>query len=273
MVASISNRMSHSYNSIYCNYYTMFIITHREIAQMKHNGENYYSSIYRKMMREFNAMYASTGKALEKHYSISDIQEFQKASRAEYLRLFPQLPYIGGKKNSETINVIMGAIILSIVRPLENKGLTVNQIGEIIFLTFKGYFEARPFILRSVIGRLISSKLFVKLKMKQIENYSRHKYENNFVMEIVETSDTEFDFGYNYTRCVLHRLFMDNNAAKYLPYVCLGDHALFRSLGIGFHRTQTIANGAPLCDFRFKKEMTSSKGWPPEELDEWIVPS
>ncbi|MGD8782753.1 MAG: hypothetical protein PVH88_27830 [Ignavibacteria bacterium] len=40
---------------------------------------------------------------------------------------------------------------------------------------------------------------------------------------------------------------------------------------MGFSRTQTIGNGAPICDFRFKKNVQTADGWPPENLPEWKV--
>ncbi len=46
---------------------------------------------------------------------------------------------------------------------------------------------------------------------------------------------------------------------------------MYKSLGVGFIRTQTIGNGDPICDFRFKKNIETISGWPPEELEEWKI--
>ncbi|MCF2138187.1 MAG: L-2-amino-thiazoline-4-carboxylic acid hydrolase [Candidatus Thorarchaeota archaeon] len=60
-----------------------------------------------------------------------------------------------------------------------------------------------------------------------------------------------------------------NGYAKYVPYVCLADYALARSVGFGMIRTQTISNGAPKCDFRFRKDFITPSGFPPDSLEEF----
>ena len=84
------------------------------------------------------------------------------------------------------------------------------------------------------------------------------KYKEDFVLEHIDPGQ-DFDFGYNYTECAIHKLYQKKGKSEYLQYVCLGDYAMFQSYGMGFTRTQTIANGAPLCDFRFKKKQSDIK--------------
>ncbi len=236
------------------------------------NDDNYYIATRAKMMREFNAMYKGTRRVLGPYFTESKIDALAVESEKAYRRLFLELPYIGGKKNSETINLIMGAIVLAMIKPLEREKLTRHQIGKIIYDTFVGYFDSRPAIIRRIIGALASSRFFINRMKAQIEKNAQTNYDDNFVIKNVEPDSADFDFGYDYTQCALHTLFEKNGAAEYLRYMCLGDYALFRSLGIGFVRTQTIANGAPRCDFRFKRGGTTVAGWPPEDLPEWILP-
>ncbi|MFV9646932.1 MAG: L-2-amino-thiazoline-4-carboxylic acid hydrolase [Desulfobacterales bacterium] len=39
----------------------------------------------------------------------------------------------------------------------------------------------------------------------------------------------------------------------FAPYVCMSDIVLSEAMGWGLIRTQTLADGCPHCDFRFKK--------------------
>ncbi len=237
---------------------------------MKDNEkQNYYTIIKHQMMKEFNAMYKGTRKILAQYFDESMIENLQNESKREYINLFPQLPYIGGKKNKQTINLIMGAIIIAIVRPLEKEGLSKHQIGKIIYVTFHLYFQAKPRLLLFLVRKLILSGFYIKKMKKQIENTFQRKYKEDFVIENVESNGKDYDFGYNYTECALHKLYIKHDAVKYLPYVCLGDYPMFQFLGIGFNRSQTIANGAPHCDFRFKKNGKTPIAWPPENLEEW----
>ncbi len=232
--------------------------------------EDYYSSISSRMNKEFDAIFIHAKAALSDHFGISKIAELESRSKSKYQELLPTLPYIGGKKNPETINVIMGAIVVSIVHPLTSTELERHEIGRVIHHSFEGYFQSRPRFIQKILGRIVSSPYTVRRMKKQIEKDVFADYENNFKLENVESEEGEFDFGYNYTACALCKLFSDNKLEGYLKYVCLGDHALFRSLGVGFTRTQTIAHGAPSCDFRFTKKGTTPQSWPPEALEEWV---
>lgn len=237
---------------------------------MKENiNTEYYLSIRSKMIREFNAMYKGARKELSVHFNEGKIDYLQQKSQSDYEKLFEELSYIGGRENADTINLIMGVITLSILRPLEREKLTDRQIGKVIYEAFNGYFEARPNIISRIVGYIATSKFYAGKMKKQIELSSRRKYEDDFVSEYVETEGKDFDFGYNYVECAIHKLFKTYKVERFLKYVCLGDYVMFRSFGIGFTRTQTIANGASFCDFRFRRKGETYSGWPPDDLPEW----
>ncbi len=210
-----------------------------------------------------------TAASLAGRFSNSTVRNIERDSIELFRSLFPTLPYIGGKENGETINVIMGGIIISIIQPLEDKGLTEREIGKIIFDSFKGYFEARPKLVRVIIGKILSTKYAIRRMKKRVEHDSKLKYDFKFKIEVVEPETDDFKFGYNYTTCALCEMFESNNLKKYHKYMCLGDYALFDSFGIGFKRTATIAHGAPICDFRFTQKREKRAVWPPENLTEW----
>lgn len=42
-------------------------------------------------------------------------------------------------------------------------------------------------------------------------------------------------------------------AAEFAPYICPSDILYSDALGWGLTRTMTLAEGAPKCDFRFKR--------------------
>lgn len=232
-------------------------------------SNNYYLSIEQKMMKEFDKMFKGAQISLEHHFSKTIILEIKEKSKNDYINSFPQLPYIGGKSNKNTIDLIVCSVILSMINHLEQKGLSKYQIGKIIFDAFDGYFNSNPRIIRYIMGKLSSTEFFVNAIKKNNDKSLLKEHKGDFVIKNVDPNGEEFDFGYNYTECAIHKLFKKHNKEQYLQYVCLGDYALFKSFNIGFYRTQTIANGAPLCDFRFKKGAKTANGWPPEKLDEW----
>ena len=221
------------------------------------------------MMREFDAMYRGARNALVDRFDEASIVRLSTLRRKKYEALWRELPYIGGGKNADTINLIMGAITLSFVLVLTNEEISERQIGRVIYDSFYGYFNSRPVFLRRILGYIAGTQVFKRRMTRQIETSSLRRYRDDFVSERVEPLSLQYDFGYNYVECAIHKLFVKYDAEEFLKYVCLGDFAMFRSLGIGFTRTQTIANGALYCDFRFKKNGETASGWPPEQLPEW----
>lgn len=233
------------------------------------NSENYYVDMKPKMMKDFNKMFKYARHALEQHFNESKIDKLLDESRREYATLIPQLPYIGGKKNSGTANLIGGAQILAIIRSLEIEGLTKREIGKVVYETMDISFKAKPRLVRWLIGKLMTSSFFMKKKKKQTEKSLLREYSENFVTEFVEGDGVSFDFGLDVIECAIYKFYKKQGAERYVRYLCLGDYPMFRALGVGFIRTQTIGNGADKCDYRFKKGGETPKGWPPEKLEEF----
>ncbi len=230
---------------------------------------NYYFQIKKMMMKEFHKIFKGAEGGLVPLFDNSKIELLREKCELNYISFFPQLPYVGGKSNMGTINIITGAAILSLLVPLEEEGLSQKQIGRIIYTAYDGYFQSKPRLVRQIIGKIASSRFYMSQIKKQIDITNRNGYADDFILEHIASPEKEYDLGYDYKQCALHILFQKHGKSDYLRYVCLGDYSLFRSYGIGFYRTQTIGNGGAVCDFRFKKSIKGHPGWPPEELKEW----
>jgi hypothetical protein len=222
-----------------------------------------------KMMEDFEKMLKFARQVLKQYLGESQINQLLDESRREYLALIPQLPYIGGKKNSGTANLVGAAQPLAIIRPLEGEGLALRTIGQVVYETMKLFFESKPRLLRWLMGKSMTTKFFIKQKKKQTENSVFRRYPGAFVTEFVEGDSENFDFGLNVIECAICKFYKEQEAEEYVPYLCLLDYPMFGSLKVGFSRTQTIGNGAPLCDFRFKKGGSTRQAWPPEKLKEF----
>jgi len=231
--------------------------------------KHYYVNMKPRMMKDLDKTLKLARQVLGQHFSEPQIDKLLDESRCEYAAIIPQLPYIGGKKNSNTANLVAGAWSLAIIWPLEREGLTTRAIGKVMYESMELFFESRPRFVRWLMGKLMISKFFVKKTIKKIIDSPFRHYPGGWVAEFVEGDGENFDLGVDYIECGICTFYKEQGAEKYIPYLCLGDYPLFRSLGIGFTRTQTIGNGDPICDFRFKKGVTTPRGWPPENLEEF----
>jgi hypothetical protein len=223
------------------------------------NNSNYYVNRKPKLMKDFNKIINIARKILGKSFNKSKVSQILDESKRKYEALLPQLPYIGGKKNMSTFNIIEGAWMLAIIFPLEQEGLSVREIGKIMYEILKTYFESTP-LANWLNGKLMWSKFMIK--RKKCGKTTFKQYSGGWVEEFVEGDGKSFDYGLTITECGLCKLYKQYKAEQYVPYLCLTDYPLFRAYGIGFTRTQTIANGAPMCDFRFKKGGKTPEGWP-----------
>ena len=96
------------------------------------------------------------------------------------------------------------------------------------------------------------------------------RYAGDWVCEYVEGDGETFQYGLNMTECGLLKFWRMQGLEEFVPYLCLTDWALWKSLGLEVRRTQTLANGGTCCDYRYigrNKDVPS--GWPPESMPEW----
>ena len=66
---------------------------------------------------------------------------------------------------------------------------------------------------------------------------------------------SDHDVAFNVTVCPLAQYFNDRGVPELTRHAACGlDYRMAAAWGVGFERAQTIADGHPLCDFRFKIE-------------------
>ena len=233
------------------------------------NYSNYYVNRKSKLIKEFNRIRDIARKVLGQYFNESKVSQILDESKLKFEDLLPQLPYIGGKKNISTFNIIEGAWMLAIIFPLESEELSVREIGKMMYEILKIYFESKSAITKWLNGKLMFTKFMIEKRKKKCEEAPFKQHTEGWVEEFVEGDGKNFDFGIDITECGLCKLFKKYNAEKYVYFLCLGDYPMYKAWGIGFTRTQTIANGASKCDFRFKNGGKIPEGWPPDKLKDW----
>jgi len=79
-----------------------------------------------------------------------------------------------------------------------------------------------------------------------------------------------FHFGVNYLQCGNYKFVEEHGGKIFAPFVCMSDIALSEAMGWGLIRTQTLADGCPHCDFRFKKGTVTQISSKTPEVQETI---
>ena len=209
---------------------------------------------------------------LLKKFDQNKVASLLNMMEEEYEKILPQAQYIGGNTNPFT-SFITGAVeMFSMMRVLEKEGVTFREIGEFSFEYNEKSNEIREESLKKV-GQTHSEQIFTPSYLKFMKETAKtsqeRKFPGDWVFEFIDGKDEPFTYGYDFTQCGVNELAKRIGMEKYMPFMCLADFTEATAAGFGFIRTQTLGNGAPLCDHRYIKGGTTPRAWPPEKIQEF----
>ena len=207
-------------------------------------------------MRTFDRLIAGVNPSVISWLGEEQASRLIRDSRQEYETLIPRIPFIGNN------NLILSFLLpttryLAVYRAFQRQGGTLEDAGRLVLMI--GTEEARslPYIARRFMGYLWFSSLFKELlKIRATKSHQR-RYPGDFVLNYVEGDGREFDYGIDYTECANCKFLQAENAFELAPYACATDKPISELLGWGLTRPKTIAEGFPVCSFRFKKGGTT----------------
>jgi hypothetical protein len=190
-----------------------------------------------------------------------------RESRAEFEKLIPELPYIGGEQNTLTDNLVLSASALVFHRAMKRHGRTVQETGEILYRTVEAWIHRYPSVLLHIMGWYYMTAFNQRRSRQKAALSQERRYPGDWVREHVEGEFNTFSWGMDYTECGIVKFLRSQGADALAPYLCLTDYALFGAMGIELQRTMTLAEGYAKCDFRFKRSTETRSGWPPPWLE------
>lgn len=234
--------------------------------------DDFYVRKKTKFMRSFDERITVVNKELRKKFDDKKSEELISQMKAEFEKILPDIPYIGGQKNPTTLVLVKCVSDLAIFRILEKIGLSFKQIGEFHYNYVMAALKLRKEALEKA-GRDSSQypfdPVYIDYQKKLTEETQMKLYPDDWVMDFVERDGDSFEWGWDITECGVQKAFKKLGGEKYLPFICLGDHYEAEGLGFGFTRTQAIGFGAPICTHRFVKNYKTPSAWPPYELAEF----
>ena len=213
--------------------------------------ENY---LYRKnqIMKTYDKLLARVQSSVSEWLGEEQAKEFMQEARQEYETLIPRIPYIGD--SSLALGVFLPTTrYLAVYRALQKQGRTVEDAGRLIYRMGTEEALAMPPLGRRIMEILWFSRWFRKLAKKRALRSQQRRYPGGFVETYVEGDGREFDYGIDYIECANCKFLQAENALEIAPYVCATDKPTSELMGWGLYRTTTIADGSPICKFRFKK--------------------
>lgn len=216
-------------------------------------SENYYLSQKKSLMRSFERATKWVMSPLVKCYGKDLSMAIVQRACQEYEIILPQIPFIGGKKNRWTTDLLESAQILALLRAMQGYGITLGETVKVLHEGMQIRLASYPRFLLKLMGKVQFSRLFLKRLQQQAAETHKRTYPNNFVAEVVIGDGKEFDWGIDFTECAIHKFYRAQNALEFLPYVCRLDYLTSTAFGIGLVRTKTLANGDERCNPRLKQ--------------------
>jgi hypothetical protein len=226
------------------------------------------------------AIYAATRESdiLDDHYEGTEkvlLNRFGKARtgslledvRRVYGALTPEVPYIGGEENMFTEWLTYGVYYLAVYRVLKAEGQSVEEVGKVIFDTFQVMADHPQWLLR-LVGCLKYNQQYVGRLRAAAAKTQERRYPGDWVATFVEGDGEQFDYGLDVTECGICKFYGAQGADELAPYLCLSDYVVSEAFDRGLVRYKTLAEGAEVCDFRFRKGRETfvspmREGWPP----------
>jgi hypothetical protein len=233
----------------------------------KESGPEYYIRRQARLLKEHGKMAAAGQQIVSARYGEAFADALLRESLAEFDGLIPVLPYIGGAQNPLTQNLIQSASALAFYRVMQRHGKNVEETGELLYRITEAWASRYPRFLCHLIGCYFMSSFGQRHSKKWSAVTQERCYPGDWVRVHVEGNGETFDWGADYVECGIVKFLHSQGADELAPYLCLVDYATFGALGIGFKRTQTLAEGGEKCDFRFQKGGETSSGWPPPWLE------
>jgi hypothetical protein len=212
--------------------------------------------------------YASTEKVLGRRFGQSRAEMLVHDVRREYEALLPEVPTIGGDENMFTEWLTYGVYYLAVYRVLKPLGHTVEQAGRIIYETYEVMAD-RPQWLINLAGAFKYGQQYVERVRAAAAASQERRYPGDWVCTFVEGDGETFDYGLDITECGICKFYRAQGADELAPHMCLSDYVVSQAFGRGLVRYKTIAEGAEVCDFRYKQGRETyvyplRDGWPPK---------
>ena len=220
---------------------------------MPSQAMGYYKARKERLLKDFDATCALMKASLVERYGQELANSLATDARWEYEQLIPEIPYITGFR-ARALNtfLLISAQELATYKAMKKHGKPPGEAWELCHEALRLRLKAFPQWRRRLLRRFMFSRFVKKIVARRARKKQKMSF-GDFEIEYLIGDGDELDFGVNYLQCGNLNLVKSHGAEVFAPYVCMSDIALSEAMGWGLVRTQTLADGCPHCDFRFKK--------------------
>ncbi|MBA4850664.1 L-2-amino-thiazoline-4-carboxylic acid hydrolase [Emticicia sp. BO119] len=195
-------------------------------------------------------------KALENYYP-KYAKELLDDIDAQYEALKTDVSFAKTSANPMDKRLDLSAYFLALIMVLDKAGENFAKIREVALFTITEYLRPKTqwqAFLKRLPVRLIKTdvgRYLVKIFAKKVGQRGNPE---GFVAHIITDKKETHGLGYgvDIIECGICKLFKKHNYQKYVSILCEVDKYTTSLAGLSMIRTDTIANGASKCDFRYQ---------------------
>ena len=173
-------------------------------------------------------------------------RQIQKDIRDGYREILQRAGDIGAS------NTLLGAYALAawFISMNRHDGLTAQQNCELLE---NGLRHSKIYKMTMGSADSYFSEKHMKARRKWSEETHKRNYKNDWLVDVIEKGEN-FAFGFDYHECGVCKLCQNEGCPEYAKYLCRLDFMTSDMMGIHLERTMTLAEGDPVCDFRFSRK-------------------
>ncbi len=230
----------------------------------------YYSACKEKLLKDFDRTSVLIKPSLVARYGEEFTNTLLRNARQEYEKLIPEIPYIKGSR-ARLLNsfLLITAQELAAYKAMKNHGKSPGEAWELCHKALRFRMAEIPQWKRWLLRRFMFSWLVRKIVARRARQTQGIRF-GDFEVEYLIGKGDEFNFGVNYLECGNYTFVKRLGGEEFAPYICMSDIVLSEAMGWGLIRTQTLADGCPHCDFRFKDGMATQISSKTPEVQETI---
>lgn len=175
----------------------------------------------------------------------------------EYTLLEKDIAFAKRSKHPMDRRMPIAAYLLAVIKVLDQYEFeyesTRKLILELATLQTKPKNKIQQY-LKKAVPKLLTSTLGRYLLERTNKRLQKAPSQDGFAINIITAKEKTLGFGYgvDILGCGVCKLFAKHHYQAYAPLLCEVDYITASLAGLELVRNGTIANGAAVCDFRYK---------------------
>jgi hypothetical protein len=214
-------------------------------------GRGYYEARRAGLLRNFDRFAKRASRSLTRRYDAAFAEAVLADARAEFERIIPEIPYIGGRKNVFTPVMVVNGWIIALHRAMQARGKSVDAVIGVCSEVSDDFFRTIPGFLLRLGGRAAFTRFARRFFEKQAARSQERRHPEDFVYR-VRTGNGD-DLALIFDECAVNKFYAAQGVPELGPYCSFFDVTYSRLMNMGIDASETIGLGCGQCRMRFKR--------------------